>query len=111
MPCLEISTNIPKEKVTSDIILSLSKEIAACLGKPEQYVAVRILPDQLMSFGGTLEPCGTAQLLSIGKLGVAENKDVHHICGCSFFQYWLQRNNIPSDLGALICLMVSLKIL
>ncbi|XP_066959957.1 macrophage migration inhibitory factor homolog isoform X1 [Macrobrachium rosenbergii] len=93
MPCLEISTNIPKEKVTSDIILSLSKEIAACLGKPEQYVAVRILPDQLMSFGGTLEPCGTAQLLSIGKLGVAENK----VISAKIFALVEKTLGIPND--------------
>ncbi|XP_064081534.1 macrophage migration inhibitory factor homolog isoform X2 [Macrobrachium nipponense] len=103
MPCFELSTNVPREKVTSDFILSLSKEIAACLGKPEQYVAVRILPDQLMSFGGTLEPCGTGQLLSIGKLGVEENKvisakifaEVEKTLGIPNDSYWMQWNKLP----------------
>ena len=36
MPVLEVATNIPKEKVTSDIILGLSKEVASATGKPEQ---------------------------------------------------------------------------
>ena len=27
-----------------------------------------------MSWGGTTEPCGTGRLMSIGKLGVKENK-------------------------------------
>ncbi|KAK7085138.1 hypothetical protein SK128_000452 [Halocaridina rubra] len=76
MPQLEISTNIPKEKVTSDIILTLSKELTAAVGKPEQYITVRVLPDQLMSFGGTLEPCATAHIMSIGKLGIEENKAI-----------------------------------
>lgn len=44
------------------------------ISKTFQYVMVRIVPDQLMTFGGTTEPCAVGTLCSIGKLGVAENK-------------------------------------
>lgn len=33
-----------------------------------------IVPDQLMAWGGNDKPCGTAVLMSIGCLGVEENK-------------------------------------
>lgn len=33
-----------------------------------------IVPDQLMVWGGSDKPCGTAMLMSIGCLGVEENK-------------------------------------
>lgn len=74
MPTLQLATNIPKEKVTVEILTSLSKVLAESLGKPEQYVMVHIVPDQLMTFGGSTEPCAVGSLTSIGKLGVEENK-------------------------------------
>lgn len=33
-----------------------------------------IIPDQLMTWGGNDKPCGTATLMSIGCLGVEQNK-------------------------------------
>lgn len=33
-----------------------------------------IIPDVIMSFGGTTEPCAIANLMSIGALGVEQNK-------------------------------------
>jgi phenylpyruvate tautomerase len=35
---------------------------------------VTVVPDQLMVWGGNDKPCGTALLMSIGCLGVEENK-------------------------------------
>lgn len=37
-------------------------------------LAVHILPDQNMVFGGTNEPCAYVTLMSIGRLGIEENK-------------------------------------
>ena len=34
------------------------------------------MPDQLMSFGGTGEPCAQMSVMSIGNLGVEENKTI-----------------------------------
>lgn len=39
-----------------------------------QYCVVSIIPDVIMSFGGTTEPCAIANLMSIGALGVEQNK-------------------------------------
>ncbi|XP_069789145.1 macrophage migration inhibitory factor isoform X3 [Narcine bancroftii] len=40
-----------------------------------QYIAVHIVPDQMMHFGGSTEPCALASLSSIGKISNKENKD------------------------------------
>ena len=37
-------------------------------------MCIIVVPDQLMSFGGTTEPCAHIELVSIGRLGVEENK-------------------------------------
>ena len=39
-----------------------------------QYCVVSIIPDVMMSFGGTEEPCAIGNLMSIGALGVEQNK-------------------------------------
>jgi len=74
MPCFRLETNVSKSKVTPELLKSLSKAVANSLGKPESYVAVTIVPDQLMLWGGNDKPCGSATLMSIGCLGQEENK-------------------------------------
>lgn len=39
-----------------------------------QYIAVHIVPDQMMMFGGKADPCALCSLTSIGKIGGAQNK-------------------------------------
>ncbi|XP_017937380.2 macrophage migration inhibitory factor-like [Manacus vitellinus] len=39
-----------------------------------QYIAVHIIPDQMMSFGGSTDPCALCSLYSIGKIGGQQNK-------------------------------------
>nr|XP_020654780.1 macrophage migration inhibitory factor [Pogona vitticeps] len=39
-----------------------------------QYIAVHIVADQLMSFGGSSDPCALCSLHSIGKIGGQQNK-------------------------------------
>ncbi|XP_069071273.1 macrophage migration inhibitory factor isoform X2 [Pleurodeles waltl] len=39
-----------------------------------QYIAIHIVPDQMMSFGGTTDPCAICSLYSIGKIGASQNK-------------------------------------
>lgn len=41
MPMLEIATNIPKEKVTPDVLTSLSKLVSEALGKAEQVSGMK----------------------------------------------------------------------
>uniref|UniRef100_A0A2P2HX69 L-dopachrome isomerase n=1 Tax=Hirondellea gigas TaxID=1518452 RepID=A0A2P2HX69_9CRUS len=74
MPELVINTNVSKDKVTTDVLLKLSKIFCTTIGKPEQYCTVRVVPDQLMTFSGSTDACAQASIMSIGRLGVEENK-------------------------------------
>ncbi|XP_060867631.1 macrophage migration inhibitory factor homolog [Metopolophium dirhodum] len=74
MPHFRLETNVSKSKVTPELLKKLSAAVAKTLGKPESYVVVTIVPDQLMTWGGDDKPCGTATLMSIGCLGVEQNK-------------------------------------
>lgn len=49
---------------------------------PPQYIAVHVVPDQLMAFGGSSEPCALCSLHSIGKIGAAQNRSYSKaLCG------------------------------
>lgn len=74
MPHFRIETNVPRSKIPQDFVLKAVPVLAKALGKPEQYCVVSIIPDVPMSFGGTTEPCAIANLMSIGALGVEQNK-------------------------------------
>uniref|UniRef100_A0A1W7RA73 L-dopachrome isomerase n=1 Tax=Hadrurus spadix TaxID=141984 RepID=A0A1W7RA73_9SCOR len=74
MPCFVLNTNLPKEKIPPDFVKSTAELVAKTLGKPLSYIVVHINPDQLMGWGGGSDPCALASLMSIGKLGVQENK-------------------------------------
>ncbi|GFG29196.1 hypothetical protein Cfor_04923 [Coptotermes formosanus] len=74
MPHFRLETNIPKSKVTVDFLKQTTALMAKALGKPESYCVVTVIPDLPAVWGGSSEPCGTATLMSIGKLGVEENK-------------------------------------
>lgn len=57
---------------SSDRALSLSP----------QYIAVHVVPDQLMAFGGSTEPCALCSLHSIGKIGGTQNRTYSKLlCG------------------------------
>lgn len=74
MPSLTIYTNVAKSQIPDDFCANLTKVLAGTLGKPESYCLVHIIPDQLMTWNSTNEPCANVSVLSIGKLGVEENK-------------------------------------
>lgn len=59
----------------------------------QQYLAIQISPDQLMSFGGSTDPCAMCFLYSIGKIGEQENK-VYSKLLCDMLNKQLK---IPSD--------------
>lgn len=49
---------------------------------PAQYIAVHVVPDQLMTFSGTSDPCALCSLHSIGKIGGAQNRNYSKLlCG------------------------------
>ncbi|XP_063876064.1 macrophage migration inhibitory factor-like [Scylla paramamosain] len=74
MPILEVSTNLPKEKVTPEVLSGLSKMVSEILDISESLCMMHVLPDQLMTLGGCSEPCAVARLSSIDNLGVELNK-------------------------------------
>lgn len=74
MPLLTIHTNVSKEKVSQQLLLHLTEVLANMVGKPSSYCAVHVVPDQLMSFGGSCEPCAQLSLLCIGRISPEENK-------------------------------------
>uniref|UniRef100_A0A023FHD3 L-dopachrome isomerase n=1 Tax=Amblyomma cajennense TaxID=34607 RepID=A0A023FHD3_AMBCJ len=74
MPTLTINTNIQASKIPNDFLKTTANVVAESLGKPLSYVVVHISPDQLLSFGGTDDPCAIANLYSIGCLTPKENK-------------------------------------
>ncbi|KAG9487428.1 macrophage migration inhibitory factor-like [Eleutherodactylus coqui] len=74
MPTFELFTNVPRDAIPETFLCSLTEQIAKATGKPAEYIAVHIMPDQMMSFGGTTEPCALCSLKSIGKIGGSQNK-------------------------------------
>ncbi|NWS31560.1 MIF factor, partial [Polioptila caerulea] len=74
MPQLIVNTNISKDKVPGSFAGELTHQLSKALGKPAQYIAVHIIPDQMMSFGGSTDPCALCSLYSIGKIGGQQNK-------------------------------------
>nr|XP_025971829.1 macrophage migration inhibitory factor-like [Dromaius novaehollandiae] len=52
----------------------VSCPLTRCCVPFSQYIAVHIIPDQMMSFGGSTDPCALCSLYSIGKIGGQQNK-------------------------------------
>lgn len=73
MPILIVKTNVPKVDFPSDFLLKMTKVLSETVGKPESVINVVVNPGMWMSFGGTEEPCGELEFISIGKLGEKEN--------------------------------------
>ena len=74
MPTFVVNTNVSRDAVPESLLGELTQQLAKATGKPAQYIAVHIVPDQLMSFGGSSDPCALCSLLSIGKIGGPQNK-------------------------------------
>lgn len=59
----------------------------------QQYLAIQISPDHVMSFAGSTDPCAVCFLYSIGNVGEQENK-VYSKLLCGLLNRQLK---IPSD--------------
>ena len=67
MPYLKIQTNREiADDAKQEILKKASVLVSKNLGKPENYVMVRIDPVQPMMFAGTAAPCAYLELKSIG---------------------------------------------
>ncbi|CAM2103202.1 macrophage migration inhibitory factor [Lepidochelys kempii] len=74
MPMFVVNTNVSKDAVPESLTGEITQQLAKATGKPAQYIAVHIAADQLMSFGGSTDPCALCSLHSIGKIGGQQNK-------------------------------------
>ena len=76
------NTNVPHASVPEGFLLELTHQLAQATSKPAQYIAVHVVPDQLMTFSGTNDPCALCSLHSIGKIGGAQNRNYSKLlCG------------------------------
>ena len=73
-PSLVVHTSaVLGEEAKHAFLTAASKAVAACLSKPESYVAVCIVDGVTMSFGGTTDPAALACLYSIGSVNQPNN--------------------------------------
>ena len=74
MPLIQLHTSVPvPEERRADLLASLSKLVAECIGKPEQYVMATVdTPSMLMS--GKSGPAALAEVRSIGGLNGKVNR-------------------------------------
>lgn len=67
MPYLKLSTNVTIQADQSPKLLAdFSKLLSRETGKPERYVMIELMGDQVMLFGGTSEPLAYVECKSIG---------------------------------------------
>ncbi|XP_027444450.1 macrophage migration inhibitory factor-like [Zalophus californianus] len=89
MPMFVVNTNVPRAPVPDGLLSKFTQQLAQATGKPAHYIAVHVVPDQLMAFGGSSEPCVLCSLHcvlcslhSIGKIGGAQNRSYSKLlCG------------------------------
>ncbi|XP_068596105.1 macrophage migration inhibitory factor [Brachionichthys hirsutus] len=82
MPMFVVNTNVAKSDVPAELLSEAADELAKHMGKPPQYIAVQVNPDQMMMFGGKGDPCALCSLHSIGKISGAQNKHYARlVCG------------------------------
>ncbi|XP_059839259.1 macrophage migration inhibitory factor isoform X1 [Hypanus sabinus] len=75
MPTFVLSTNLSRSNIPDVLAEELTALLSKELGKPQKYIAVHIMPDQMMHFGGSSDPCALASLSSIGKISNQQNKN------------------------------------
>jgi phenylpyruvate tautomerase len=75
MPLLQIQSSAPSSaRASSELLKTLSADIARELHKPESYVMVQISTVTEMLFGGTSEPACFALLKNIGSFEAAQTE-------------------------------------
>ncbi|XP_071790104.1 macrophage migration inhibitory factor-like [Asterias amurensis] len=92
MPLLEIRTNVKKQNIPGDFLQTASKTFQETIDKPMQYIAVIVRPDEMMSFGGSTEPCAMVDFISAGKIGGEENKNYSKAIAAL-----MEKLGVPSD--------------
>jgi phenylpyruvate tautomerase len=74
MPVLVINTNLPEQQIDRSELARLTQTVARLLNKPAHYVAVQVIPNQILYFAGSEEPAALVELRSIGGISRTANK-------------------------------------
>ncbi|XP_072164160.1 macrophage migration inhibitory factor-like [Diadema setosum] len=74
MPLLQVFTNVKDSKIPDGFLSDMSDMFQKAIGKPMEYIEVHVVPNQMMMFAKSDAPCAVVNLVSIGQLGVEENK-------------------------------------
>ena len=74
-PSLTVITNIDIGEKT-DLMKKISRVVSSCLSKPESYVAIAILDNQSVIWGGEDVPCMIGNLNSLGAINLENNKAI-----------------------------------
>ncbi|XP_023027608.1 macrophage migration inhibitory factor homolog [Leptinotarsa decemlineata] len=93
MPHFRLETNVPQDKIPADFSSKICGILSKSLGKPINYCCATVVGGVDMSWGGTKEPAAQATLMSIGSLGVRENK----IHAKALFECVSQYIGVPAD--------------
>lgn len=74
MPQLEIRTNLRLSQIPANFNQKATEMVATMLSKPPEMTMIAVIPNQLVTFGGTSEPCALVTLNSIGNISCEENR-------------------------------------
>uniref|UniRef100_A0A2K5QAJ4 Macrophage migration inhibitory factor n=1 Tax=Cebus imitator TaxID=2715852 RepID=A0A2K5QAJ4_CEBIM len=72
IPMFIVNTNVPGASVLHGFLSELTQQLVQATGKPPHYIAVHLVPDQLVALGGSSERCALCSLHSICKLSGAK---------------------------------------
>ncbi|XP_030638578.1 macrophage migration inhibitory factor-like [Chanos chanos] len=82
MPLFMVNTNVAKGKVPAALFSEATRDLARALERPESYITVHVVPDQMMTCGGKTDPVAQCKLYSAGQIGPEKNKEYSKlICG------------------------------
>eukprot|EP00445_Apocalathium_hangoei_P026893 CAMPEP_0203928504 /NCGR_PEP_ID=MMETSP0359-20131031/67758_1 /ASSEMBLY_ACC=CAM_ASM_000338 /TAXON_ID=268821 /ORGANISM="Scrippsiella Hangoei, Strain SHTV-5" /LENGTH=239 /DNA_ID=CAMNT_0050857445 /DNA_START=53 /DNA_END=772 /DNA_ORIENTATION=+ len=73
-PTLWVQTNVDMGEGKKAFMKAASKAVAACLGKPESYVAICVQDKQDIIWGGSDDPCALCKVVSLGGINLKNNK-------------------------------------
>nr|XP_027202985.1 macrophage migration inhibitory factor-like [Dermatophagoides pteronyssinus] len=92
MPQLIIQTNLRLSQIPVDFNEKTTNLLAELQNKPSSMTLISVQPNQLITFGGTNEPCALVSIQSIGNQSVDENRQ-----SCKkIFQHLQNELNISS---------------
>ncbi|XP_071479702.1 macrophage migration inhibitory factor-like [Diadema antillarum] len=108
MPLLQVFTNVRDSKIPDGFLSDMSDMFQKAIGKPMEYIEVHVVPNQMLMFAKSDAPCAVVNLVSIGQLGVEENKVISQTVSTTLKDklgipadrmYVIFRDIAPQDVG------------